>query len=234
MTTSQPTTEPLASSDGAAIPRRFAAWPLLITLCGLIGVAALFSDARVDGDRDYDYPVTADAVLGLGHESFRIAGVLGYILALLLLLTAVVWKHQVERRFPSSRGATLVTYGVLACSALVALTYGWRGALGNYMPGGSEADTYDADGLYTYYIMNDFSPFIAFVPLLAAAFGLTWMAFGDRIVSRGLGAASALFAVAMLAATFVTGVPGLPALIVVALIITGVWLAFGRSAITRA
>lgn len=228
---SSPTSEPTAGTDAR---RGITAWPLLISLCGLLGLIAQFSETRPDADGDYDYPVTAQAVLTLDHLPFRISGALGYVLALLLLVAAVVWKHRVERRFPGSRGATLVGYGVLASSGLVALTYGWRGSLGNYLPGGVEEDLYDADAIYSYYVMNDFSPYIAFVPLLAAAYGLGWMAFGDRIVSRGLGAGAVLFATALLGVTLVTGVPGIPAMIVLGLIVAGVWLAVGRSAITQA
>lgn len=234
MTTSHPY-DPMTRPTGPEARTRggFAAWPLLMTLCGLLALVVQFCESRPDGTGDFDYPVTSEDVMGLDHTLFRISGALGYVLALLLLFCAVVWKHRVERRFPDSRGATLVTYGVLACSALVALAYGWRASLGNYLPSGSEGDLYDAEGVFTYYVMNDFSAYIAFVPLLAAAYGIGWMAFGDGIVSRGLGAGAVLFASALLIVTFVTGVPGIPAMIVVGLIVAGVWLSFGRSAITQ-
>ncbi|MCR1783855.1 hypothetical protein KVF89_15045 [Nocardioides carbamazepini] len=211
----------------------FTAWPLLIALCGVIGVIALFLEGRPDANgTDFDYPVTAEDVLGLDHVPYRLSGAVGYLLALLLIATAVVWRHRVERRFPGSSGATAVSFGVIATAALVTLTYGWRGAVGNYLPGGPEADTYDAEGLYNYYIMTDFSPYIAFIPLLASAYGLAWMAFREQLVSRGLGALAGLFASALLVAVFVTGVPGLPSMIIIGLIAAGIWLAVGRSPIT--
>ncbi len=232
MTATRPSPPPLPVD--AAQPRRFAAWPLLISACGLLGLVAQFAENRPDANGDFDYPVTAEDVMTLDATLFRVSGALGYVLAILMLVTVVVWRHRVERRFPDSRGATLVGYGVLATSALVALTYGWRGSLGNYLPGGGEADLYDAEGVYNYYVMNDFSAYICFVPLLASAFGLAWMAFGDRIVSRGLGALAGIFAALLLGANLATGVPGLPAMIVVGLIVAGIWLAVGRSAITQA
>lgn len=230
-------TTPLTSTApaGPASSARggFTAWPLLISLCGILGVIALFLEGRPDSDGDFDYPVTAEDVLGLDHVPYRLSGAVGYLLALLLIAAAVIWRHRVERRFPGSAGATAVSYGVLATAALVTLTYGWRGAVGNYLPSGAEGDTYDAAGVYGYYILTDFSPYIAFVPLLASAYGLAWMAFRERLVSRGLGALSALLATALLVAVFLTGVPGLPAMIIVGLIVAGIWLAVGRSPITE-
>ncbi|GAA1539845.1 hypothetical protein [Nocardioides humi] len=230
-------TTPLSPSapPTAGTPARggFTAWPLLISLCGVLGVVALFLEGRPDANgSDFDYPVTAEDVLGLDHVPYRISGAVGYVLALLLIAAAVLWRHRVERRFPGSSGATAVSYGVIATAALVTLAYGWRGAVGNYLPTGAEGDTYDAEGLYNYYIMTDFSPYIAFIPLLASSYGLAWMAFRERLVSRGLGALSALFASALLIAVFVTGVPGLPSMVIVGLIVAGIWLAVGRSAIT--
>ncbi|WP_145724171.1 hypothetical protein [Nocardioides sp. J9] len=231
MNETTPLTTPAGAPPGPA-PSRFTAWPLMITLCGLLGLVALLLEGRPDNSSDFDYPVTAEHVLEIDHLPYRLSGAIGYVVALLLVAAAVMWRHRVERRFPGSAGATAVSYGVLATAALVTLTYGWRGALGDYLPGGPEEDTYDTEGLYNYFVMTDFSPYIAFVPLLASAYGLAWMAFHERLVSRGLGALSAVFASALLLAVFVTGVPGLPALIVVGLIVAGIWLAVGRSPIT--
>lgn len=226
---------PPVPAPPAAGARRFTAWPLLISLCGVLGVVALFLEGRPDANgSDFDYPVTAEDVLGLDHVPYRLSGALGYVLALALIAAAVTWRHRVERRFPGSSGASAVSYGVLATAALVTLAYGWRGAVGNYLPSGAEGDTYDAEGIYTYFVMTDFSPYIAFVPLLASAYGLAWMALKERLVSRGLGALSGLLATALLLAVFVTGVPGLPAMIILGLVVAGVWLAFGRSPITLA
>ncbi len=221
------TAEPGASS-------RFTAWPLSISVCGLLGIVALLLEGRPDSSSDFDYPVTAEHVLGLDHVPYRLSGALGYVLALLLIATAAIWRHRVERRFPGSIGAIVVSYGAVATAALVTLAYGWRGAVGNYLPSGAEGDTFDADGIYNYFVLTDFSPYIAFIPLLASAYGLAWMAFRERLVSRRLGGLAALLATALLLATFVTGVPGLPSMIIVGLVVAGVWLAFGRSTITMA
>lgn len=227
-----PTAPPNSPPPAPAPSGGFTAWPLLISLSGLLGIVALFLEGRPDGSGDFDYPVTAEDVLGIDYLPYRLSGAIGYVLVLVLLVTAAVWRHRVERRFPGSVGATVVGYGVLATAGITALAYGWRGALGNYLPKAMEENTYDADGLYNYFVMTDFSPYIAFVPLLASAYALAWMAFRERLVSRGLGAAAGLVATALLGAVFALGVPGLPAMIMLALIVAGIWLAVGRSPIT--
>lgn len=221
-----------AAATPASARDRFTAWPLLISLTGVVGLVALFADERPDNSADFDYPVTAEHILELDWVTYRVSLVAGYLLVLLMVASAVVWRQKVERRFSGSAGATAVGYGVLASTALVALAYGWRGAIGNYWPGGPEENTYDTEGLYNYYVMNDFTPYIAFVPLLASAYGLCWMAFREGLVSKPLGALAGILATALLLVTFLTGVPGLPAMIVAGLVVAGVWLAFGRSAIT--
>lgn len=236
MNQTTPLSRTAPAPPGAEQPApRLTAWPLLITLSGVLGLIALFLEGRPDANgTDFDYPVTAEDILGLDYVPYRISGAVGYLLVIVLLVTAACWRHRVEHRFPGSIGATVVSLGVVATAGITALTYGWRGALGNYMPGAMEENTYDAEGLYNYYIMTDFSPYIAFVPLLASAYALSWMAFRERLVSRGLGAASGLLATALLGAVFVLGVPGLPAMILLGLVVAGIWLAVGRSPITAA
>lgn len=228
------THSPPASTTTPATTRRFTAWPLLISASGALALVAAFLEGRPDNDPSFEYPLTAEDLLSIDPLPYRISGALGFVLALLLLVTAAVWRHRVERRFTGSVGASLVSFGVLATAALVTLAYGWRGAVGDYFPGGPEEDTYDLEGLYNYYILTDFSPYIAFIPLVASAYGLTWMAFRERLVSRGLGAAAGLLATGGLVFSFVTGVPGIPGAVVMGLLPAGIWLAFGRSAITMA
>lgn len=221
------------TSVGGDRSRRFTAWPLWGTATGLLATVAVLAESRVDGSADFDLPVMAEHVTDLDNGAFRIGGAVGYLAVLGILVFAAVWHQRVGRRFAWSTGATVVTYGLVASAGIMALAFGWRAALGLYLPGGPEAGTYDADGLYGYYIMNDFSPYITGVPLLVCGFGIAWMAFAEKLVSRALGAAAGLLAGALLVATFVLGVPGLPGLMHLAMAVAGVWLAVGRSPITQ-
>lgn len=214
--------------------RRFTAWPLWIALAGVLGVVStVITDERVDSGSDYAYPVTADAISALDHLPFRIGGLTGYLTVIALLVAAAVWRQKVERRHPWSLGANLVTFGIVAAAGALALVYGWKGALGNYLHGAGEENTYDDQGLYVLYMINDFGPYFAWVPVLGSAFGLAYMAFREDLVSKILGAGAAIMAVALLLAVAVTGVPGLPALVALGIVICGVWLAVGRSPITQ-
>lgn len=214
--------------------RRFASWPLWIALAGVLGlISTLGTDQRIDSSSDFAYPVTVDGIAGLDHVSFRIGGLTGYLTVLALLVAAAVWRQKVERRHPWSLGANLVTLGVVASAGALALVYGRKGSLGNYLHGAAEENTYDDQGLYILYLIHDFGPYFAWMPVLASAFGLALMAFRDGLVSKVLGTGAGVLAGVILVAVAVTGVPGLPFMIAVGLVVAGVWLAVGRSAITQ-
>ncbi|GAA5106112.1 hypothetical protein GCM10023339_02700 [Alloalcanivorax gelatiniphagus] len=222
--------------DGAAASerRRFALWPLWAAAAGILGmVSSVVTDTRVDADEDFAFPVGAEHMADLDYDLFRVGGFTGYLTVICLVVFLAVWRHRVEQRFSWSVGASVVTFGVGVSAAALTLAYGWKGALGTYGHGRPEADTYDDAGLYTYYVMNDFSPYLSWLGVLIAGGGLAWMAFREGLVSRVLGALCVLLAVGTLLAVGITGVPGLPITAALGMAIGGVWLTFGRSAITQ-
>ncbi len=215
-------------------PSRFTAWPLWATLGGVLGiVSTVITDKRAGDTSDMDYTVSIKDIAPLDHELFRIGGLTGYFCVAVLLMFAAIWHRRVAQRFNWSLGAPIVTFGLVASAAALTLAYGWKGALGNYLHGAAEAGVYDDDGLYTYYVMNDFSPYIGWFPILVAAGGLAWMAFREGLISKGLGACSGLLVILAVAAVAITGVPGLPFVSMIGLAIGGIWLAVGNSAITQ-
>lgn len=230
---SAPTTDPLRI-DQPTTTSRMRAWPLWATAAGVLGlVATVVTDARAGDTSDPDYMVTVKDIAALDHEWFRVGGMVGYVCVAALLVLAAVWHRRVAQRFSWSLGAPVVTFGLVASAAALTLAYGWKGALGNYLHGALEEGTYDDEGLYTYYVMNDFSPYIGWLPVTVALGGLAWMAFRERLVSRGLGAFAGFMALALYAVVGITGVPGLPFLAALCLVVVGIWLAFGRSPIVR-
>lgn len=208
------------------------AWPLWAVAAGLLGfVATVLTDARAGDTSDPHYTVTVKDIPALDHELFRLGGLAGFLSVVALLVLAAVWHRRVSQQYTWSAGASLVTFGLVAAAAALTLAYGWKGALGNYLHGAMEEGTYDDQGLYAYYVMNDFSPYLAWFPVTIALLGLAWMAFRERLVSRGLGAFSGLTSLALIAAVAVTGVPGLPFASSLCLMVAGIWLAVGRSKI---
>lgn len=220
--------------SSAAVRRRFVAWPLWAAAAGVLGmVSTVVTDTRVDADEDFDFPVTAEHMSSLDYDLFRVGGYTGYLTVICLVVFLAVWRHRVEHRFSWSLGASVVTFGIGVSAAALTLAYGWKGALGTYGHGRPEANTYDDAGLYTYYVMNDFSPYLSWLGVVIAAGGLAWMAFREGLVSKVLGALCVVLSVGTMLAVGITGVPGLPVVAALGMAIGGVWLAIGRSAITR-
>lgn len=230
---------PLTRSATAApdTGRRFHAWPLWAAVAGLLGiVGTLVFEARPAAEEESCqngtvYTVTSADVLGLDAGVSRLGWTGGVLAVAALLVFAGVWHRRVVRRADSA-AAAVVLAGVTATAGALTLGYGWKGALANYL--GSEAGMFDQDGLFVYFMLTDFGAYLPWLGVLVAAFAVAWMAFVERLVSRVLGGVTALFAVGLAALTLATGVPGLPGTLSQAwLVILGVWLAVGRSRITR-
>lgn len=246
-----PTTAPSPGSAASPAParaatpsrlparRRFAAWPLWAVLAGVGGtVGTVVTDLRPAAETEAwlngtDYTVTVADMAGLDPAIGRIGYVAGLVAIVGLLVFQAAWRRHVEQRFTRSTAARVVSAGVVATAAAAILGYGWRGALANYL--GPEAGLYDGHGLFVYYMLTDFGAYLPWFGVLVAAGALTWMAWAERTVSRVLGTFSGLAALALVVAVLLSGVPGLPGVLMPAcLAIAGVWLAVGRSRITEA
>ncbi|MBJ7356078.1 hypothetical protein [Nocardioides sp.] len=228
-----PTTDP-TRIELSAERSHSRAWPLWAAAAGALGfVSTVVTDDRAGDTSDPDYMVTVADMEPLGHEMYRIGGLTGFVTVGMLLLFAALWHRRVAQRFTWSLGAPIVTYGFISAAAALTLAYGWKASLGNYLHGAMEEGTYDDSGLYVYYVMNDFSPYIGWFPITVALFGLVWMAFRERLVSRALGGVTGFFALVIFGSVVVTGVPGLPFAGSMVLVIVGIWLAVGRSPITQ-
>lgn len=241
MTTTSDPAVPLAARSGEAtdVARRTRrrAWPLWASAAGALGaVGTLAFDARPPAETEAwlkgeDYLVTAADVMTVNAQISRLGWTAGLLAVAALLVFQAVWRKSVEGRFPSA-AAKVVSAAAIATAAAGLLGYGWKGALGNYL--GPESGLYDETGLFIYYILTDFGAYLPWFAMVVAAYAVAWMAFAERLVSRPLGAVSAVFAVGLTALTFGTGVPGLPAtLMPMWLVILGIWLTIGRSPIAQ-
>ncbi len=218
---------------------QFSAWPLWATLAGVAGtIAVVVTDLRPAAELEAflegrEYEVTPADMAGLDPTLGRIGFLFGILAVAALLIFAAAWRTRVESRLPQSVAAGVVSFGVAATAAGLILGAGWRGALANYL--GAESGLYGQDGLFVYYMLTDFGAYLPWYGVLVAAFGVVWLAFVERTVSRALGGVTAVIAVGALAQVVITGVPGLPGVYApMWLVVLGIWLAVGRSRVTAA
>ena len=208
-------------------------WPLIGAAAGLLGyVATLVLDGRTTGGDDV--AISEKLFTDLSPVVYRLSMITGYIVVILLLAFAASWRRRIEPRVPGSTAAHLVPLGLVASAAGLTYGYAWKGALGNYMPGGFEEGLYDTQGLYVYYLLNDFGSFIGWLGVVIAAGAVAWMGLRERTVARWLGVFSVLPVLATTAMVVGMGVPGVPGLFgPLWLVVAGLGLTFGRSTITR-
>ena len=230
VTTTHPQPTPATKSVRG---ERRSRWPLAASAAGLLGLSATMI---LDGRGDTPESVVLDAALFESLEPlvYRGSMVLGYLAVAMLLLTAAQWRRRVEPRLPGSTAAYLVPLGLVSSAAGLTYGYGWKGALGNYMPGGLEEDLYDTDGLSVYYMLADFGAWIGWLGVIVVAAAVAWMGLRERTVSRWIGVVSLLPVVQTTAMVVGLGVAGVPALLgPLYLVVLGLGLTFGKSAISR-
>jgi hypothetical protein len=216
------------SATATARPR----WPLYATAAGALGlVATMVLDGRTGGD---NVEMSGSLFTDLNPLPYRLSMLFGYAAVVALLLLAASWRRHVEPRSAGSTAAHLVPLGLLASAAGLTYGFGWKGALGLYMPGGLEEGSYDTQGLYVYYMLNDFGSFIGWLGVVVAAGGIAWMGLRERTVSRWVGVVSVIPVLQTTLMLIGLGVPGVQGLLApLWLVVVGLGLTFGRSTITR-
>lgn len=225
------TATPAAPAHGTG---RRTAWPLLATAAGAAGFVATMV---LDGRQPQEIGETIEPSLAffeaLDPVTYRLSMVVGYVAVVLLLVLAAQWRRRVEPRFADSTAVHVVPLGLLASAAGLTYGYGWKGALGLYMPGGTEEGSFDAAGLHVYFMLSDFGAWIGWLGVVVAAGAIAWMGLKERSVSRWLGAFAVLPVLQTTLMVAGLGVPGVPALLApLWLFVTGLGLYFGRSAIS--
>jgi hypothetical protein len=222
----------LHRSETDETTERRSRWPLYGAAAGVFGfVATLILDGRTSGD---DVSISHDLFTDLDPMAYRLSMITGYVAVVLLLVLAASWRRRVEPRVPGSTAAHFVPMALVASAAGLTYGYAWKGALGLYMPGGPEAGSYDDQGLYVYFLLNDFGSFIGWLGVVAAAGAVAWMALRERTVSRWIGVVSLLPVIQTTAMVVGLGVPGVPGLLApLWLVVTGIGLTFGKSTIAR-
>ena len=207
-------------------------WPLYGAAAGVLGfVATLVLDVRPGGE---EVSISDKLFDDLSPLPYRLSMLFGYAAVVALLLLAASWRRHVEPRLAASTAVHLVPLGLLASAAGLTYGYGWKGALGLYMPGGLEEGSYDTQGLYVYYLLNDFGSFIGWLGVVVAAGAVAWMGLRERTVSRWVGVVSVIPVLQTTLMLIGLGVPGVQGLLApIWLMVVGLGLTFGKHTITR-
>lgn len=214
---------------------RISTWPLWGLPAGGLGfVATVLLNDRPDAEtRGGDHTITPADMATLDPAIYHVAVVLGFLSVACLVVLAAQWRRRVEVQFDWSTAAPVVSGGLLTSAAGLTLAYGWMGALSRYLPDAPEASSYDERGTFVYFMLSDFSPYIAWLGVLVAGAALAWMAWREHLVSRVLGSFTGALFVLVMGLVVATGVPGLPGIAGLELAVVSLWLAFGHSAITE-
>jgi hypothetical protein len=214
-------------------------WPLWGVAAGLAGfTATVLFDTRPTSEMEAaaggeDFLVTPDVMNELTRMPNYLGFLVGFAAVALLIVFAAAWRARVEQQHPRSIAASVVSGGVLVTAAGLALGYGWKGALANYGYDGPEKGLYGDQGLFVYFMLTDFGPYIPWLGVLISFIGIAWLAWSERLVSRILGTLTIVYVLVVVAGFVGMGVPGLagPAS-GLWLAVVGIWLAVGRSRVT--
>ncbi|MFD7771289.1 hypothetical protein [Streptomyces sp. NPDC059787] len=231
MTTIDPDARPgrMARQDGD----RRAKWPLYGVGAGALGgVATLLADVRA-GTVERT-PVEASVLDDVSRSVAHLGLVAGFLTVSLLLVLAAAWRRQVEPRVPSSTAAYVVSGALTASAAGLTYGYGWKGALAIYLPGGLDERSFGENGMFVYFMLNDFGGYIGWLGVVVAAGAVAWMALRERTISRWIGWFSVVPVLAVVLFAGITGLPGFQGVVgPVWMLVTFLGLAWGRSAIVR-
>lgn len=193
-----------SADQAAAASRRWAWWGVAAGVLGIVGtIVTLVNDSNP----------TPDTVAALHPGAYHVGGAAGYLAVAALLVTAAAWRARVARLLPLSIAARVVADGLTASAGALALGYGWKLALGLYLDGGMNAGQFDKNGLFVYFVLNDFGPFIGWLGVVVAAGAMVVLGVRERAVPRWIGFVSAIPVLAVLGNSLGGGVAGFPGMV---------------------
>jgi hypothetical protein len=192
------------ADEAATASRRWAWWGVAAGVLGIIGtIVTLVADTDP----------TPDSVAALDPGAYHVGGAAGYLAVAALLVTAAAWRARVARLMPASIAARVVADGLTASAAALTLGYGWKLAMGLYLDGGANAGQFDKNGLFVYFVLNDFGPFIGWLGVVVAAGAMVVLGLKERAVPRWIGFVSVIPVLGVLAMGLGVGVAGFPGMV---------------------
>lgn len=197
-------------------------WPLWGVAAGVLGyVGHLLTMANVT---DKERATGVNVVSLLNRNDYYVGVVAGFFAVFCLLVFAAGWRRSLASAV-GSLTAEMVPLALTASAGAMILAYGVKGMLAVYLPGGLNANTYPAEGLYTLFMFDDLAPFMAWFGVTMASAAIIWLSLRERQLPIWIGVASALFTLVPVGMLLLTGLPGFPGIVAPAwLIIMGVGL----------
>ena len=149
----------------------------------------------------------------LERSTYHLGVVAGWVAIVGVLVSAAGWARVGRERGDAHLAWSVIPFGLVAAASSLLLGYGVKGALAEYLPGGSNDDNYPAEGLYSMFVFHDNAPWVGWWGVLFAAGAASWLAFRRRgTVPLWLGVIGTLLllhAVVVMAGTGAVAIAGL-------------------------
>ncbi|MEP9383135.1 hypothetical protein [Nocardioides sp. KR10-350] len=215
-------TEPMQAATQAT--RR---WPLWGVAAGATGAIATIFTTVADGRKGIDESVLDD----VSRSTYHLGGGLGVVSVVCLLVLAACWRSGTQAY--TSPGVRLVADCLVASAGALSLGYGWKLSMALYLPGGVNEGQFGKEGLFVYYVLNDFGPYLGWLPVVVASGAMAWVGFREGLVSRWLAAVSVLPPLVVLVMAIALGIAGFPGIVgPIWLVVAFLGLTLGRHRLT--
>lgn len=219
------TTAPAPEQTALARP---GAWPLWGVAAGVLGAVATIFTTQSGGTR------VGESVIGqISGGGYHAGGALGYLAVASLLVLAACWRSTISRLGIGDPAARLVADGLTASAAGLTLGYGWKLAMGIYLPGGINSASFGSSGLFVYYVLNDFGTYLGWLGVVVAAGAVAWLGLRSGLVSKWLAVVSLIPPLLVLGMGLGAGIAGFQGIVAPAwLIVAFAGLSLGKHRIT--
>ena len=193
--------EPAVSDSTIRAPYRWAWWGVA---AGVLGVVATLVTNVTAG---HEPPRSSD-LAKLSGTTYHVGGVAGYLAVAALLVLAGAWRCRLVAQHPRSIAARVVADGLTASAAALTLGYGWKLALADYLPHGTDHGMFDSSGLWVYFVLNDFGAFLGWLGVVVAAGAMIALGLRTDVVPAWIGWVSVIPVLAVAGMSLVGEIAG--------------------------